>query len=199
MTPDYLDKLIEKNVYQVVTVYPFAQLPLAKINLYVYGINGWEKVLTDLPAVIGKQGVTLMKREGDHKTPFGLYALSLVYGYHSSDRVATWMPYRQINREDKFIDDVNHQHYNQWISGITDADSYEIMLREDGLYELGVIIDYNMHPIIPGLGSAIFLHVWRNESTGTEGCVATSVENLRLLVSILDAKLNPHVLILGDT
>lgn len=195
---DYLTILTEKNIRQLVLVKSFSQLPFAVIELYQYFDGGWQQLAKEFPAVIGKNGISGSKKEGDYMTPIGLFALSLVYGYESVENVLSQMPYRQITSEDKYIDDKNHADYNTWVIGETTAASYEIMLRADGLYRLGVVIDYNINPIIKGSGSAIFLHIWRSSNIGTEGCIATSYANLKLIVAFLNSELNPHILIVGE-
>lgn len=94
----------------------------------------------------------------------------------------TTVPYRQATAEDKFVDDVASDQYNTWVHGGTSAKSYEQMKRADGLYEFGLVVNYNMNPIVKGKGSAIFIHVWRSSTDGTAGCVALERTNIvRLL------------------
>ena len=72
------------------------------------------------------------------------------------------MPYRQVSDEDIWVDDVNSVDYNQLVKkGSTDAVSFEKMRRDDVLYKYGIIVNYNVNPVIKGYGSAIFFHVWK--------------------------------------
>jgi len=67
--------------------------------------------------------------------------------------------------------------YNQWVHGAVVARSFERMKRPDNLYQYGTVIGYNMHPVMPGAGSAIFMHVWR-KSIAPSGCVALNPKKL---------------------
>ena len=144
------------------------------------------------PAVIGKGGIAPIgeKTEGDLKTPVGLYPLGEAFG---SGRLSLRMDYKYITADDKFIDDVTSNSYNTWVNGKTEAKSYEQMLIKP--YKIGVIINYNMNPIIKGAGSAIFMHLWRSSSTPTAGCVAMEKKNLMALLHWLDKKKHPHIYI----
>lgn len=183
------------GIGQLLVVTAGNDLPQAKVALYSLKTTGqWSAEIKDIPAVIGKNGATTNKIEGDNKTPLGLYKISLVFGL-SPDNIVN-MPFRQITANDKYIDDPEHPDYNSWIVGETSAKSYETMLREDGLYELGAVIDYNTNPVINGKGSAIFIHIWRGSNIGTEGCIAMDLVDLKLIIEKLDQSKNPYVLIL---
>ncbi|QIG97169.1 L,D-transpeptidase family protein [Bradyrhizobium sp. 6(2017)] len=135
-----------------------------------------------VPAVIGKKGFAPEdeKTEGDLRTPAGIYTIGTAFGY--GPIMKTSVPYRQATAEDKFIDDVASDQYNTWVHGNTNAKSFEEMKRTDGLYEFGLVVNYNMNPIVKGKGSAIFIHVWRSSTNGTAGCVALERTNVvRLL------------------
>lgn len=156
--------------------------------------KGWQASLFSKPvaAVIGKQGLATLgnKKEGDLKTPAGLYSIEWAFG---SQPLALKMDFKFITPDDKFIDDPKHPQYNSWQQGETSAKSYEQM--EHPLYKMGAIISYNMHPIIPGAGSAIFLHIWRSAQEGTAGCVALSEKNLLQVLTWLDKTQHPYIFI----
>jgi L,D-peptidoglycan transpeptidase YkuD (ErfK/YbiS/YcfS/YnhG family) len=73
--------------------------------------------------------------------------------------------------------------------------SHEKMRRRDQLYKYGVVINYNMNPVIKGKGSAIFLHVWKNRSAGTAGCVAVPEESMTRILKWLEKSKNPVIII----
>lgn len=141
-------------------------------------------------AVVGGAGITPAgeKREGDRKTPAGLYPLGEAFG---TQPLALKMDYKYITSQDKFIDDASHQQYNKWVHGETDAQSYETMLIKP--YKMGLIVNYNMNPIVPGLGSAIFMHLWQSENRPTAGCIATDEPHLLALLQWLDKEQYPYV------
>lgn len=147
-------------------------------------------------AVIGKNGVALPgeKKEGDRKTPAGLYPVGETFG---TQTLALKMDYKYITAEDKFIDDSNHKLYNTWVSGATDAKSYESMLVEP--YTYGAVINYNRNPVTAGAGSAIFIHLWRASNLPTAGCVALDKRHLLMLLHWLDKAQHPHILVMSTT
>jgi L,D-peptidoglycan transpeptidase YkuD (ErfK/YbiS/YcfS/YnhG family) len=156
--------------------------------------NNWVRVHS-FPAVIGLNGFAEngSKREGDKKTPSGLFDFGTAWGY--ADQNHTKMPYRIATDKDKYIDDIESDEYNQWVHGDTDAKSYENMKRSDGLYELGLVIDYNSNPVVKGMGSAIFLHIWRSSRQGTAGCVAIAKPAMESIFAWLDPEKRPKILL----
>jgi L,D-peptidoglycan transpeptidase YkuD (ErfK/YbiS/YcfS/YnhG family) len=68
------------------------------------------------------------------------------------------------------------------------------MKREDDLYRHGIVIEYNMHPIVRGKGSAIFLHQWQGKGKSTRGCVAMPEHHILRLLSWLDPAQNPLII-----
>lgn len=143
-------------------------------------------------AVIGKNGMAVIgkKREGDAKTPAGLYPIGEAFG---TEPLALKMDYKYITADDKFIDDVKHKHYNLWVSGPTDAQSYEAMAIAP--YAFGAVIKYNMNPRKAGAGSAIFIHLWRSPSSATAGCIALDKQSLLTTLHWLDKSQHPYILI----
>jgi Uncharacterized protein conserved in bacteria len=155
----------------------------------------WKPVFEPFNAVIGKNGFAQPreKREGDGKTPSGIYPLKMTFGYDES--IKTKMPYRQALADDLWIDDVNADDYNRWVKkGNTQAKSYEKMRRDDNLYKYSIVIEYNTNPVIKGYGSAIFFHVWGGADITTEGCVAVSEENIIKILEWLDPQAEPLII-----
>jgi len=155
----------------------------------------WGMIFEPFNAVIGKNGFALLgeKREGDGKTPSGIYPLKMTFGYDES--IKTKMPYRQALADDLWIDDVNADDYNRWVkNGATQATSYEKMKRDDSLYKYGIVIEYNTNPVVKGYGSAIFLHIWGGADITTEGCVAVSEENIIKILEWLDPQAEPLII-----
>ncbi|KTD44825.1 L,D-transpeptidase family protein [Legionella quateirensis] len=144
------------------------------------------------PVVIGKNGMASIgtKKEGDLKTPAGLYPIGEAFG---TQPLALKMDYKYITADDKFIDDVNNKRYNTWVSGATDATSYESMLIEP--YTYGAVINYNMSPTKPGAGSAIFMHVWRSPNSPTAGCIAMEKKHMFKILHWLDKAQHPYILV----
>ena len=148
-----------------------------------------------MPAVIGRNGLADagQKKEGDGKTPSGIYDLGTAFGYSPS--VKTGLDYRQTGADDFWVDDAASAQYNQWVKGVVRANSFEKLKRDDHLYALAVVIEYNTRPVVPGAGSAIFLHVWRRYDHATAGCVALSQRYLRHILKHLDRSKGPVIIL----
>ena len=60
----------------------------------------------------------------------------------------------------------------------------ERMHRPDPLYDIVVATDHNTGPVVPGRGSAIFLHCWRGPRRPTAGCIALARPDLVRLLAL---------------
>lgn len=136
---------------------------------------------------IGRGGAVLVKREGDGATPVGCYPFRrLVY---RPDRVTPpdggWrLAATPIGKADGWCDDPADPAYNRPVALPYPA-SAERMWRDDRLYDIVVILGHNDDPPVPGLGSAIFLHVAKPDYAPTEGCIALAPEDLRRLLGLI--------------
>lgn len=118
------------------------------------------------------------KREGDGATPAGSWVLRRVL--YRADRVSapqTALPLRPIRPDDGWCDAPGDPAYNRPVRLPYPA-SCETMTRDDGLYDVVVILGHNDAPPVAGLGSAIFLHCARADYAATEGCVALAPGDL---------------------
>ncbi|WP_092496286.1 L,D-transpeptidase family protein [Faunimonas pinastri] len=134
---------------------------------------------------LGKGGVTRIKREGDGATPSGRFRLLQLRV--RGDRIvgpATRIPQQTLRPGDVWCDDPLDGRYNRPLRRAP-ASSHERMWREDGLYDLVGILNYNLRPRIRRAGSAIFLHIRRPEGKPTEGCVALERRALLRLLAVL--------------
>jgi len=132
---------------------------------------------------LGRGGVGDKQKEGDGITPLGRFPLRQVF--YRADRLKkpkTGLSTRIIEKKDGWCDAPDHPNYNQLIEKPFTA-SHESLWRDDGLYDLVVVIGYNDDPIIPGKGSAIFIHIAKPDYAPTEGCVALSREDLLEVLS----------------
>jgi L,D-peptidoglycan transpeptidase YkuD (ErfK/YbiS/YcfS/YnhG family) len=141
---------------------------------------------------IGRAGIAAVgeKREGDLKTPSGSFALRCVY--YRPDRMQppkTSLPVIALTPEDGWCDDPAHPMYNRPVKLPFDG-RHEKLWREDCVYDLIIPLGYNdgadeagnPTPIISGAGSAIFMHLMREDGVGTEGCVALELVDLLAVV-----------------
>lgn len=125
------------------------------------------------------------KREGDGATPLGRYPLRRVF--YRADRLAaprTRLPLQTLTPQDGWCDDPLDPAYNRFVR-LPYAAGHEKLWREDAIYDVIVVLGHNDDPPVPGLGSAIFLHVARPDYSGTEGCVALALPDLLELLAVL--------------
>lgn len=135
---------------------------------------------------MGKSGVTLNKREGDHCSPIGVYSLrSIYYRADKINRPNSPLETHIISPTDGWCDDPSHEFYNKAVN-LPFAGGCETLWREDDLYDCVVVIGHNDDPPVAGKGSCIFLHVAKPGFEGTEGCVALELDQLLGLLSLMD-------------
>jgi L,D-peptidoglycan transpeptidase YkuD (ErfK/YbiS/YcfS/YnhG family) len=156
--------------------------------------DAWRTAFPPLRVLIGEKGFARpgAKKEGDLKTPSGVFALKRTFGYGAG--IPSRMPYRQAGKDDLWVDDASSPDYNRWVRrGETSAASFEVMRLNDDRYKYGIIIEYNTDPVVRGAGSAIFIHVRRAENTPTLGCVAMSESDILKILGWLDPAAGPSI------
>ena len=132
---------------------------------------------------LGKAGIKQKKREGDFITPKGKFKLIKIY--YRSDRIKkinSGLKKIKIKKNMGWCDDVSSNDYNKQIK-INKKISYEKLYRKDNVYDIIVVLNYNLNPIIKGKGSAIFLHVAKKNYNKTHGCIALKKNELLSLIS----------------
>ena len=142
--------------------------------------------LAQVPCVLGSTGVVeaAAKREGDGASPAGVWPLRFVY--YRPDRVAppfTGLAMRALTPESGWSDAPRDQDYNRPVR-LPHHASAEALWREDRVYDLIVVLGHNDAPVVPGAGSAIFLHLAREDWSPTQGCVALNYGDLLDLLAI---------------
>ncbi|MCO6188106.1 L,D-transpeptidase [Rhizobium sp. L1K21] len=138
-------------------------------------------------AALGRSGIATRKREGDGKTPVG--SMALLYGYWRRDRgpkPVTLLDMHPLGTGDLWCDASTHPAYNRFVRAPFKA-SHETMMREDGLYDICIVLDWNIRARRRGGGSAIFLHVARPGYKPTEGCIAISRRDMHRLLKAVGA------------
>jgi D-alanyl-D-alanine dipeptidase len=164
----------------------------------------WEPDGAPWPGVVGKSGAAWgvglhgagapagragpVKREGDGKSPAGAFALRGSYGYAKAPPAGTRFAYVQLDERWRCVDDPESAQYDRILDRTTvtpDWKSAEEMRRTDDLYTWVLEVAHNPARV-PGAGSCIFLHVWRDERSVTVGCTAMDERRLSQLISTLD-------------
>ena len=132
---------------------------------------------------IGKNGAAENKVEGDGCTPLGKYSIDRIY--YREDRLSlnnANFKIIPIRESYGWCDDSKSEHYNKFIT-FPFHHSAEKLYRNDNIYDIICVINYNQYPIIKNKGSAIFLHISNHDYSGTEGCIALKKDDLILLLS----------------
>ena len=168
---------------------------------------GWRAIDQPGPVVVGRTGLAWgvgfdgvssegpHKREGDGKSPAGIFPLDTLFGFAPANSTSDLrLPYVQLLPTTDCVDDTASAHYNTVVdkasTTLVDWSSAEHM-RQVGQYEVGVIVGYNAMPPVKGRGSCIFLHIWAGPGSHTAGCTAFAEPKVREMMSWLDPKKRP--------
>ena len=137
--------------------------------------------------MLGPAGVTFTKREGDGATPAGRFAfLSAYYRSGASAMLPRGLARQPVRRATIWCDAVGHALYNR-AGRLPFSASHERLWRDDRVYDLVIVLDYNIRPRAQGRGSAIFFHLTRTPPAPIAGCVAISAAAMRRLAPRLGA------------
>ncbi len=170
----------------------------------------WLVASESIPIVVGDSGMAwgeglhdnrlnqqLVKKEGDKKSPMGIFYLSSLFGSVAAENIgALKMPYLKADSTIFCIDDPFSKYYNRIVdvdTTLKDWQSAEYMLLPSIYYKYGVVIDYNFTKVRSGDGSCIFIHVWNNASSGTFGCTATEEATMKNILLWLDISKKPII------
>ena len=133
----------------------------------------------------GKNGIKKKKIEGDNITPKGIFKLTKVfYRFDRIKKIKTVLKKIKIKKNMGWCDDSKSRFYNKQIS-LPSKFKHEKLYRRDFIYDIVIVTDYNTKPVIKNKGSAIFMHVARNNLKPTKGCIALKKEDLLLLLSVI--------------
>jgi len=132
---------------------------------------------------LGRGGVRADKREGDSATPVGRFPLKRLFVRSDRmDHVKTALPTQSILPDDGWCDDPSRPEYNTLVK-LPFTGSFENMQRDDHVYDLVIEIGHNDAPPVPGMGSAVFIHVAKPDYAPTEGCIALAKDDLVKLLA----------------
>jgi len=134
---------------------------------------------------LGKAGIKKKEKEGDNVTPKGIF--KIIKMYYRPDKIKnikTNIKKIKIKKNIGWCDDPSSRFYNQQIN-LPSKFSYEKLYRNDNLYDLILVLNYNTNPIIENKGSAIFVHIAKKSYTKTKGCIALKKKHLIELISII--------------
>ena len=125
---------------------------------------------------IGKKGLGYKRKEGDLITPKGQYKIKYILYREDRVKISTSFKKKVIKKNMAWCDDPNNKSYNKLI--FTNNKKKEKLYRKDNLYNIIVVINYNVRPTIKNKGSAIFIHLARKNYSGTMGCIGLKKNDL---------------------
>jgi len=140
-----------------------------------------------IKCAVGKRGITSKKLEGDNKTPIGNFKFKSIF--YRKDRInidKAQLKKIIIKKNMGWCDDTNSRFYNKLIKFPFNFRAEKLWLKEN-IYDVIIIISHNIKPVVSGKGSAIFLHISRNNYLPTRGCIAISKRDMHFLISKIDA------------
>ncbi len=141
-----------------------------------------------IKCAVGKRGIGKKKREGDLITPKGIFKIKKVY--YRKDRVKnliTKIKKIAIKKDMGWCDDPKSQKYNKSVKFPFKYKS-EKLFRSDNIYDIILVLDFNMSPTIKNKGSAIFIHVAKNDLRPTKGCIAIKKRELKKILKFLTTR-----------
>lgn len=172
----------------------------------------WKAVGSPVAIVVGKSGMAWgaglvptgspkirsaqdpFKKEGDGKSPAGVFRLSSAFGYSTQPLPGLKLPYTPLTPTVECVDDVTSHYYNRIVdrAAVTpDWNSSEHMASEGEAYRWGAVIGHNANPPVPGVGSCVFLHIWGGPAVGTAGCTALPRDQLEPILTWLNPAASP--------
>ena len=131
---------------------------------------------------IGKRGIGYKRKEGDLITPKGKYKIKyILYRKDRVKKIQSKIKRIIIKKNMGWCDDAKSKHYNKLIK-LPSKFKYEKLFKKENIYDIILVLNYNMKPIKKNKGSAIFIHIAKNNFKKTQGCVAIKKINLIKLI-----------------
>lgn len=152
------------------------------INKFLYFDN------YKLRCSLGKRGITNNKKEGDLKTPKGNFLFkSIFYRKDKISNLKSALNKKIIKKNMGWCNDPGSKHYNKLIY-FPFKESAEKLWLAKRVYDVIVVINYNLKPVIKNKGSAIFLHIAKKNYSPTKGCVAINKKDMLFLITKINNK-----------
>ena len=141
-----------------------------------------------IKCAIGKRGITSKKIEGDEKTPKGTFTFkSIFYRKDRISNIKSSLKKNIIKKNMGWCDDSASKHYNKLIKFPFNSSAEKLWLKSK-VYDVIIIINYNLNPAMKNRGSAIFVHIARKNYRPTKGCIAITRKDIILLISKINSK-----------
>ena len=137
---------------------------------------------------IGKKGIGKKQKEGDQITPRGTFRVkSILYRKDKINYFKSVIKKTPIKKNMGWCDDPKSKDYNKLIKYPFNYKS-EKLYRSKNIYDIILVLDFNMRPIKKNKGSAIFIHISNNKYSPTQGCIAIKKKELLKLIKFIDKK-----------
>ena len=137
---------------------------------------------------IGKRGIGLKRKEGDQITPKGKYKINyILYRKDRIRKIQSKLKKIVITKNMGWCDDPKSKDYNKLIK-LPSNYNYERLYKKENIYDLVLVLNFNMRPIVKKRGSAIFIHIAKKNYKKTEGCVAINKIQLLKILKELNNK-----------
>jgi L,D-peptidoglycan transpeptidase YkuD (ErfK/YbiS/YcfS/YnhG family) len=134
---------------------------------------------------LGKAGIKKKEKEGDNITPRGIFEITkILYRADKIKKIKAFIRPIKIKKNMGWCDDSKSDYYNKQIK-LPNKFGHERLYRNDNLYDIILVLNYNTNPIIKKKGSAIFIHVSKNSYKKTKGCIALKKKHLLKLIPLI--------------
>ena len=182
--------------------------------LYQKKAGLWQAVSKPWQGRLGKNGLVwgqgihptpaaaTRKREGDQRSPAGIFSIGAAWGYAPSIRKTPALTYHQVSSRDLWVEDPSSPQYNCNVTldhePATPWEKKQQMKQTDPVHALKLFIAHNPPPhATPHAGSSIFFHIWRRDgAAATAGCTTMEKSKLQWLVAQIDPTCNPLYVLL---
>ena len=145
---------------------------------------------------IGKRGIGLKKKEGDLITPIGQYKIEyILYRKDRIKKIQSKLRKIIIKRNMGWCNDPRSEKYNQLIN-LPFNYSHEKLFKKENIYDIVLVLNFNMKPVKKNKGSAIFIHITKKNYKKTQGCVA--IKKREILKILKEVKINTKVKIVNQ-
>ena len=166
------------------------------------------------PGRLGKSGLvwgkglhptpngSITKKEGDNRSPAGVFAIGGAWGYEPTIRKHPALPYHQVTPRDLWVEDPSSPQYNHHVvlphDPATPWEKKQQMKQSDPAHSLKLFIAHNAQPhVVAYAGSSIFFHIWRGGgSRPTSGCTTMERPKIQWLISQIDPACHPLYILL---
>lgn len=136
---------------------------------------------------IGKRGITNKKKEGDKCTPKGKFKLKYIFYRKDRVKIKSRLKTIPIKKDFGWCDDIRSKKYNRFVK-FPFKYKAEKLYKSNNIYDIIVVINYNINPTKKNKGSAIFMHVAKRNYSPTLGCIAVSKKNIIDIVASITKK-----------